>query len=65
MSKTKHPKTEKVLLSTREAAELMGLQPQTLRRWAIYENGPVSPIRYGRLLRWSKKEILKFARESI
>ncbi|WP_420913795.1 DNA-binding protein [Acinetobacter variabilis] len=43
----------------------MGLQPQTLRRWAIYENGPVSPIRYGRLLRWSKKEILEFARESI
>lgn len=44
-------------------AELLGLQPQTLRRWAIYENGPLTPIRYGRLLRWSKKELLIFARE--
>lgn len=56
---------EKLLLTTNEAAQLLGLQPQTLRRWAIYENGPITPIRYGRLLRWSKKEILVFARESI
>lgn len=56
---------DKLLLTTSEAAHLLGLQPQTLRRWAIYENGPITPIRYGRLLRWSKKEILEFARESI
>ncbi|MBO3656733.1 helix-turn-helix domain-containing protein [Acinetobacter haemolyticus] len=56
---------DKLLLTTNEAAHLLGLQPQTLRRWAIYENGPITPIRYGRLLRWSKKEILEFARESI
>lgn len=56
---------DKLLLTTNEAAYLLGLQPQTLRRWAIYENGPITPIRYGRLLRWSKKEILEFARESI
>lgn len=55
--------SQKLLLTTNEAAELLGLQPQTLRRWAIYENGPLTPIRYGRLIRWSKKELLVFARE--
>ena len=54
----------KLLLSTKEAAEMLGLKPQTLRRWAIYENGPITPIRYGRLVRWSKREILDFAREN-
>lgn len=54
---------EKLLLTTNEAAALLGLKPQTLRRWAIYENGPLVPIRYGRLIRWSKKELLNFARE--
>ena len=53
-----------LLLSTKEAAEMLGLKPQTLRRWAIYENGPITPIRYGRLVRWSKREILDFAREN-
>lgn len=55
--------SQKLLLTTNEAAELLGLQPQTLRRWAIYESGPLTPIRYGRLIRWSKKELLVFARE--
>lgn len=48
--------SNKLLLTTNEAAYLLGLKPQTLRRWAIYENGPITPIRYGRLLRWSKKK---------
>ncbi|MCH2003906.1 helix-turn-helix domain-containing protein [Acinetobacter ursingii] len=55
----------KLLLSTKEAAQMLGLKPQTLRRWAIYENGPITPIRYGRLVRWSKREILDFARENV
>ncbi|APV35616.1 MULTISPECIES: helix-turn-helix domain-containing protein [Acinetobacter] len=54
-----------LLLSTKEAAEMLGLKPQTLRRWAIYENGPITPIRYGRLVRWNKREILDFARENV
>lgn len=55
----------KLLHSTKEAAQMLGLKPQTLRRWAIYENGPITPIRYGRLVRWSKREILDFARENV
>lgn len=55
--------SNKLLLTTSEAAYLLGLQPQTLRRWAIYENGPITPIRFGRFLRWNRNEILTFARE--
>lgn len=54
-----------LLLSTKEAAEMLGIKPQTLRRWAIYENGPITPIRYGRFVRWNKREILDFARENV
>lgn len=56
-------KHEPLLISTADAAKLLGLQPQTLRKWAIYENGPITPKRYGRLLRWNRNEILKFAGE--
>ncbi len=42
---------------------MVGMQPQTLRKWAIYENGPVTPKRHGRLLRWNRNEILRFAGE--
>ncbi|HBY7913542.1 TPA: helix-turn-helix domain-containing protein [Acinetobacter baumannii] len=56
--------SDKLLLSTKDAAALLGLQPQTLRRWAIYENGPITPVRFGRLIRWNKKELLEFARET-
>jgi predicted site-specific integrase-resolvase len=56
-------KQESLLLTTAEAAKLLGMQPQTLRRWAVYENGPIVPKRHGRLLRWNRNEILKFAGE--
>lgn len=56
-------KHESLLISTADAAKLLGMQPQTLRKWAIYENGPVAPKRHGRLLRWNRNEILKFAGE--
>ncbi|WP_368564953.1 helix-turn-helix domain-containing protein [Acinetobacter bereziniae] len=49
------------MLSTSEAARLLGYAEQTLRKWALYENGPISPIRHGRSLRWSKAEVYKFA----
>lgn len=56
-------KPESLLLTTAEAAQLLGMKPQTLRKWAIYENGPIIPRRYGRLLRWNRNEILRFAGE--
>ncbi len=42
---------------TKEAARLLGRQPQTLRVWSCHENGPIRPVKvYGRLL-WSVEEI--------
>lgn len=52
---------DRLLLTTKEAARLLGYAEQTLRKWALYENGPINPIRHGRSLRWSKAEIYKFA----
>ncbi|MEN4984471.1 helix-turn-helix domain-containing protein [Acinetobacter modestus] len=56
-------KPESLLCTTAEAAQLLGMQPQTLRKWAINENGPIVPKRHGRLLRWNRNEILRFAGE--
>lgn len=56
-------KQESLLLTTAEAARLLGMKAQTLRKWAIYENGPIAPRRHSRLLRWNRNEILKFAGE--
>lgn len=57
-------KQESLLITTAQAAKLLGMQPQTLRKWAIYENGPIVPRRHGRLLRWNLNEILRFAGET-
>lgn len=52
---------DRLLLTTKETARLLGYAEQTLRKWALYENGPINPIRHGRSLRWSKAEVYKFA----
>lgn len=45
-------------VNTEEAAMLLNRKPQTLRKWACFENGPLRPIRiYGRLM-WCVKEIV-------
>lgn len=59
--KVKQITQDRLLLSASEAARLLGYAEQTLRKWALYENGPISPIRHGRSLRWSKAEVYKFA----
>ena len=59
--KVKQITQDRLLLSTSEAARLLGYAEKTLRKWALYENGPISPIRHGRSLRWSKAEVYKFA----
>ena len=59
--KVKQITEDRLLLSTSEAARLLGYAEHTLRKWALYENGPLSPIRHGRSLRWSKAEVYKFA----
>jgi len=49
-------------VSTEEAATLLNRRPQTLRKWACYDSGPLRPIRlYGRLM-WGVKEIVSLLR---
>jgi len=40
------------LLDTEEAASFLRLKPQTLRRWACYDQGPIRPVKVGKRLRW-------------
>lgn len=39
------------------AAKALGRQPQTLRKWACYENGPIRPVRINGRLAWPLDEI--------
>lgn len=44
-------------VSTAEAAALLGLAPQTLRRWACYGSGPLRPRNLNGRLRWCVADI--------
>jgi len=39
-------------LTTNEAAPAINRAPQTLRKWACLENGPIRPIRINGRLAW-------------
>jgi hypothetical protein len=39
-------------ISTNEAAFHLGRKPQTLRKWACYEDGPIRPVRINGRLAW-------------
>jgi len=45
-------------LSTEEAAQALGFAPQTLRKWASNESGPIRPIKVARRLKWLGDDIL-------
>jgi len=52
-------------INTNEAAFHLGRRPQTLRKWACYEDGPLRPIRIHGRLAWPVaqiKELLKGGR---
>jgi hypothetical protein len=44
-------------LPTKEAAEALNRAPQTLRKWACYENSPIRPIRINGRLAWRVADI--------
>ncbi|HNJ93074.1 MAG TPA: DNA-binding protein, partial [Nitrosomonas sp.] len=44
-------------LSTEEAAFYLNRKPQTLRCWAMRENGLIRPLRINGRLAWPVKEI--------
>ena len=44
-------------VNTEEAAAHLLRKPQTLRGWAMRENGPIRPVRVGVRLMWPVSEI--------
>lgn len=44
-------------LTTEEAAHVLNRKPQTLRKWAAFENGPIRPIRINGRLGWLVPQI--------
>lgn len=46
------------VLSTAEAAPFINRAPQTLRKWACLENGPIRPIRINKRLAWKTADLL-------
>jgi hypothetical protein len=43
--------------TTAEAAKALNRAPQTLRKWACHENGPLRPIRINGRLAWPVDKI--------
>lgn len=44
-------------VDTKTAAVLLGRAPQTLRKWACYDDGPLRPVRVRGRLAWAVAEI--------
>lgn len=44
-------------INTADAAKALNRAPQTLRKWACLENGPIRPIRINGRLAWPLDEI--------
>ncbi|MGV8892352.1 MAG: DNA-binding protein [Burkholderiaceae bacterium] len=44
-------------ITTAQAAQALNRAPQTLRKWACLENGPIRPIRINGRLAWPLDEI--------
>ena len=45
------------VLPTDEAAAAINRKPQTLRKWACLENGPIRPIRINGRLAWKVSDL--------
>ena len=44
-------------VDTAAAAYYLNRRPQTLRCWAVYQSGPVNPIRVGGRLAWKTADL--------
>ena len=47
------------VLTTIEAAAAINRQPQTLRKWACLDNGPIRPVRIHGRLAWRVTDLQK------
>lgn len=44
-------------INTNAAAFHLGRKPQTLRKWACFEDGPIRPVRINGRLAWSVAQL--------
>ncbi|MBV8633479.1 MAG: DNA-binding protein [Burkholderiaceae bacterium] len=44
-------------LPTADAADVLNRRPQTLRKWACFENGPIRPVRIHGRLAWKVADL--------
>lgn len=51
------------VLDTNAAAFHLGRKPQTLRKWAAYDSGPLRPVRILGRLAWSVGDIKRIVSE--
>ena len=52
-------------LPTHEAAPAINRQPQTLRKWACLENGPIRPVRINGRLAWRVSDLQALLRGEV
>jgi len=45
------------LLRTSEAAPILRVQPQSMRRWACFKTGPLTPVKVAGRLLWRASDI--------
>ncbi len=50
-------------IGTEEAAFHLGRKPQTLRKWACYEDGPLRPVRINGRLAWRVADLQRVLNE--
>lgn len=55
-TKSTHPPLPAVM-TTNDAAPFINRRPQTLRKWACLENGPIRPIRINGRLAWRVSDL--------
>ena len=53
----------RTVIDTNEAAFHLGRKPQTLRKWACHEDGPLRPIRIMGRLAWNVADIMRIVSE--
>jgi len=53
----------RTVIDTNEAAFHLGRKPQTLRKWACHESGPLRPVRIMGRLAWSVADIMRIVSE--
>lgn len=56
-SNTASPEGLPEVVSTNDAAFALNRAPQTLRKWACLENGPIRPIRINGRLAWKVSDL--------